>query len=44
VSSSGTAVDKASQVYTLIAELAFIDAYTGFDQRHGAAQVFPGIH
>ena len=26
-----TAIDKASQVHTLVAELAWIDSYTGLD-------------
>jgi hypothetical protein len=41
--STETAVDKASQVYTVVRQLAWIDGCAGFDQRHDAADVLPAV-
>ena len=43
MSSSEATFHKVSQVRTFVAQVVRIDGCTGFDQRHGAANVFPAI-
>jgi hypothetical protein len=43
LNSTETATDKAAEVHTFVWQLTGIDGHTGFDERHGAANVLSAI-